>query len=115
MRVLIIEDDEITSGALSEGFAQMNESAFICSKGNEGLHELLEGDYDVAIIDIGLPEISGEDIIHEIKDKGIKIPIIVLTGDLDPELKKRLLEMGVNDFMVKPFSFRELYARVQAL
>ena len=115
MQILIIEDDEITSGALSAGFAQKQESTTICSKGNEGLRELLEGEYDLAIIDIGLPEISGEEIIRTAKERGIKTPIIVLTGDTDKDLKKRLSEMGVTHFMEKPFSFKELYVHIESL
>jgi len=115
MQILIIEDDEITSGALSAGFAQKNESTTVCSRGNEGLRELLEGEYDLAIIDIWLPEISGEDIIRTAKERGVKTPIIVLTGDTDKDLRKRLAELGVKHFMEKPFSFKELYAHIETL
>lgn len=115
MQILIIEDDEITSGALSAGFAAKQESTTVCATGNQGLREMLEGEYDLAIIDIGLPEISGEEIIKTAKERGIKTPIIVLTGDTDKGLKKRLTEMGVTHIMEKPFSFKEIYAHIESL
>jgi DNA-binding response OmpR family regulator len=115
MRILIIEDNRGIRNFLSQGFRYKN---YICDEainGKEGLKKILSNNYDLAIVDLMLPELNGEKVIDQARQIGIMIPIIVLTVVQDLQTKTRLLEMGVDDFVEKPFSFEELYARVNAI
>ncbi len=115
MRLLIIEDDDTLRETLAkqlkaEGFA-VEEAA----DGREGQYQALEYPIDLAIIDLGLPEISGIDIIRALRDAGKTYPVLILTARDRWQDKVDGLSAGADDYVVKPFHFEEVNARVSAL
>ena len=115
MRLLVIEDDNTLRETLA---AQLTESGFAVEQaadGKEGLYFALEYPIDLAIIDLGLPEMSGLDIISEVRKQGKSYPILILTARDRWEDKVDGLDAGADDYVVKPFQFEEVIARVNAL
>ena len=115
MRVLLVEDDSkiasfIIKGLKAEGFAVDHEG-----NGEDGLHMALTEPYDVAIIDVMLPNIDGLRLIESMRREKLKTPVIILSakGEVDDRVKG--LQIGADDYLTKPFSFSELLARLQAL
>jgi len=115
MRILIVEDDT----DLREGLAaQLRKAGFVVdvsADGREGLYFGEEFPLDLAIIDLGLPEISGLDLIRKLRESGKNFPILVLTARSDWQDKVEGLEAGADDYLTKPFHAEELVARVNAL
>ena len=115
MRLLVIEDDATLRESL---VARLNEAGFAVEQaadGKEGLYYALEYPIDLAIVDLGLPEMSGLDLIRAARDKGKSYPILILTARDRWQDKVDGLEAGADDYVVKPFHFEEVHARVQAL
>jgi len=115
MRLLVIEDDNTLRETLA---AQLTESGFAVEQaadGKEGLYFALEYPIDLAIVDLGLPEMSGLDIIREVRKQGKSFPILILTARDRWEDKVDGLDAGADDYVVKPFQFEEVIARVNAL
>ncbi len=115
MRVLVIEDDaslrEVLAARLrSEGFV-----VDVAPDGEEGLYFGREFPIDVAVIDLGLPKVSGMEIIQTLREEGKRFPILILTARGDWEDKVQGLEAGADDYLVKPFHVPELVARLNAL
>lgn len=115
MRLLIIEDDDTLRETLAkqlkaEGFA-VEEAA----DGREGQYQAIEYPIDLAIIDLGLPEVSGIDIIRALRDAGKAYPVLILTARDRWQDKVDGLSAGADDYVVKPFHFEEVNARVSAL
>jgi two-component system response regulator PhoP len=115
MRILVIEDDNTLRETLA---AQLTESGFAVEQaadGKEGLYFALEYPIYLAIVDLGLPEMSGLDIIREVRKQGKSFPILILTARDRWEDKVDGLDAGADDYVVKPFQFEEVIARVNAL
>ncbi|MDH3613059.1 MAG: response regulator transcription factor [Gammaproteobacteria bacterium] len=115
MRLLVIEDDAILRESLT---AKLGEAGFAVEQaadGKEGLYFALEYPIDLAIVDLGLPEMSGLDIIREARDQGKTYPILILTARDRWEDKVDGLDAGADDYVVKPFHVEEVTARVNAL
>ena len=115
MRILIVEDDLDLRQALS---AQLRKAGFVVdvsADGREGLYYGEEFPLDLAIIDLGLPEISGLEVIRRLRESGKDFPILVLTARSDWKDKVEGLEAGADDYLTKPFHNAELLARVNAL
>ncbi len=115
MRLLVIEDDETLRESLvsrlgDEGFAVEQ-----AADGREGLYYALEYPVDLAIVDLGLPEMSGLDIIRQAREQGKTYPILILTARDRWQDKVDGLSAGADDYVVKPFHFEEVSARVNAL
>jgi two-component system OmpR family response regulator len=115
MRLLLIEDDIkianfIKSGLKSEGFA-----VDCVDNGEDGLHLALTEPYDLAIIDLMLPKIEGLTIIEKMRQNNLNTPIIILSAKRSVDDRVRGLKIGSDDYLIKPFAFSELLARVQAL
>ena len=115
MRLLLIEDDVkiasfIIKGLKAEGFAVDH-----ASEGENGLHLALTEPYDLAIIDIMLPQMDGFAIIAAIRREKIHLPVIILSARGATEDKVKGLQLGSDDYLTKPFAFSELLARIQAL
>ena len=115
MRLLVIEDDatlrESLASKLSEGGFAVEQAA----DGKEGLYFASEYPIDLAIIDLGLPEMSGLEIIKQVRADGHTYPILILTARDRWEDKVDGLSAGADDYVVKPFHFEEVSARVNAL
>jgi len=115
MRALVIEDDidiqqQIVARLKTEGFAV--DSA---DNGDEGLYLVEEYPADVAIVDLGLPKMSGLDVINRIRQQGIKVPILILTARGRWQDKVEGLDAGADDYLVKPFHHQEMMARIRVL
>ena len=115
MRLLVIEDDatlreSLTGKLVSAGFAVEQ-----AADGKEGLYFAMEYPIDLAIIDLGLPEMSGLEVIRELRKKGKSYPVLILTARDRWEDKVDGLDAGADDYVVKPFQFEEVLARVNAL
>ncbi len=115
MRILIVEDDSDIREQVKQ---ELKKAGFIvntAADGKMGLHYALDYPIDVAIIDLGLPEISGLNIIKNIRAKGLDYPILILTARSRWQSKVEGLEAGADDYVEKPFYAEELLARIRAL
>jgi len=115
MRLLVIEDDATLRDSLCRQLVDAGFGVEQAADGREGLYFALEYPVDLAIIDLGLPEISGLDLIRELRDKGKTYPILILTARDRWQDKVDGLSAGADDYVVKPFHFEEVSARVNAL
>jgi two-component system response regulator PhoP len=115
MRLLVIEDDDTLRESLCRQLAEQGFGIERAGNGREGLYFALEYPVDLAIVDLGLPEISGLDLIRQVRDKGKSYPILVLTARDRWQDKVDGLAAGADDYVVKPFHFEEVSARVNAL
>ena len=115
MRLLVIEDDATLRETLTNKLGDAGFAIEQAADGKEGLYFALEYPIDLAIIDIGLPEMSGLDIIREVRKQGKSYPILILTARDRWEDKVDGLDAGADDYVVKPFQFEEVIARVNAL
>jgi DNA-binding response OmpR family regulator len=117
MRILIVEDEEKLAAAIKRGFEKEGFAVDYILNGDQAATRisLYRNEYDVVILDLMLPGKSGEDICREIRGLGITIPILVLTARTTIDDKVDLLDIGADDYMIKPFAFRELLARIHAL
>lgn len=115
MHILIIEDDKEVAAYIAKG---LHESGYIVDTahtGTEGLTMALSGQYDLLVVDRMLPELDGLSIIQKVRDNNINIPVLILSalGEVDDRVEG--LAAGGDDYLVKPYAFSELLARVQAL
>lgn len=115
MRILIVEDEAHLRQQLSESLVQAGYSTDCAADGEEGLFNALEYDYDLAIVDIGLPKLDGIELIRELRRKERSYPVLVLTARGHWQDKVEGLEAGADDYLVKPFHTEELLARLNAL
>ena len=115
MRLLLIEDDTTLRETLAAKLADGGFAVEQAGDGKEGLYFALEYPIDLAIIDLGLPEMSGLDIIRNVREQGKTYPILILTARDRWEDKVDGLEAGADDYVVKPFHVEEVTARVNAL
>ena len=115
MRVLVIEDDSSLRQNLESLLVEAGYACDVAADGRDGLHCALEYPVDLAIIDLGLPEMSGVDIIKKLREAGREVPVLILTARSDWQDKVGGLEAGADDYLTKPFNNEELLARVNAL
>ena len=115
MRVLVVEDEAALRNQLVERLKDEGYAVDAAADGNEGLYLGQEYVFDVAIIDLGLPEITGIDLIKKLRSNDKKFPILILTARSRWQDKVEGLEAGGDDYLVKPFHVEELIARLKAL
>ncbi|HSC31957.1 MAG TPA: response regulator transcription factor [Gemmatimonadaceae bacterium] len=115
MRVLIVEDDPELSRILRDGLGEHHIDAVIVHTFADGSHAAFSHAYDVIILDIMLPGGSGLDLCAQLRSGDIATPILMLTARSAVDDRVRGLEAGADDYLVKPFAFRELLARIHAL
>jgi len=115
MRILVIEDEIQLQQQIATRLQADNFTVDVSGNGREGLFFASEYPVDLAIIDIGLPELSGIDIIKKLRQEGNTLPILVLTARGSWQDKVQGLEAGADDYLVKPFHIEELLARINAL
>ena len=115
MRILIVEDEVKAAEYLRKGFSENGFVSDVANNGEDGLHLALTGDYDLIILDVGLPERSGWSVITELRRKEKEIPVLFLTAKDAVEDRIKGLELGADDYLVKPFVFSELVARVRTI
>ena len=115
MKVLIVEDEPKIAGALSRGLKQEKYIVEVCDDGESGLASALGDEYDVIILDRMLPGMDGIEICRQIRANNITTPIIILTAKSQIRDRVEGLDAGADDYLVKPFSFEELLARIRAV
>ena len=115
MHLLIIEDDILLQRQLAERLSETGYTVETADNGTEGLYLGEELSLDIAIIDLGLPDMPGMDVIQKWRGQGLSFPILVLTARGRWQQKVEALEAGADDYLVKPFQFEELSARLNAL
>lgn len=115
MKILIIEDDAETAAYIERGLKEHGHAVDIARNGHEGLMLAPEGGYDVMIIDRMLPKLDGLALLKTLREGGLRTPALFLTALGSIEDRVKGLESGGDDYLVKPFAFAELYARVQSL
>lgn len=115
MRILVIEDEAAIRDQLSTRLQQESFAVDACATGEEGLYMGQEYPYDLAIVDVGLPGVSGLDVIAEWRKREKGFPVLILTARGRWQDKVEGLESGADDYLVKPFHIEELLARVRAL
>ncbi len=115
MRILLIEDDLKLASFILKGFKEAGFAVDHCVDGEDGLHMASSEPYDAAIVDIMLPKLDGFALIDELRRRKITTPVIILSAKRSVEDRIKGLQTGSDDYLVKPFSFAELLARVQAL
>lgn len=115
MRLLVVEDEEAIRRQLVEFLAQQGFAVDQAADGREGLYFAQEYDYDLAIVDIGLPILNGIELIKKTRAGGKQYPVLILTARGNWQDKVEGLEAGADDYLVKPFHNEELRARVNAL
>jgi two-component system OmpR family response regulator len=115
MRLLLIEDDPKTSGYIARGLVEEGHLCDVLASGQDGLFQILHETYDVVIVDRMLPELDGLSLVKAVRAAGARVPILFLTavGGIDDRVEG--LQAGGDDYLVKPFAFSELLARVNAL
>lgn len=112
-RILIAEDDRGISDFISRGLRGEGYECDVVEAGPNAFAAARSGDYDLVILDLGLPHMDGADVLEQLRALGVRIPIIVLTARTNIEDRVRSLEGGADDYMPKPFQFAELAARVR--
>jgi two-component system OmpR family response regulator len=115
MRLLVVEDDPKIAAFVVKGLEQAGFAVDQAADGADGLHLALNEVYDAAIIDLMLPKLDGLSLIEQIRRQQINTPVIILSAKRTVADRVKGLQSGSDDYLVKPFSFAELLARVQAL
>ena len=115
MRVLVVEDDASIASFVSRGLSEAGFAVDVASTGHEGLIKAQSAEYDAAVVDLMLPGRDGLSIVSELRRTGIRTPVLILTARRSVEDRVLGLESGADDYLIKPFAFPELLARVQAL
>ena len=115
MKVLLIEDDEETSSYVARGLREQGHVVDVAATGRDGLFLATDGGHDVLIVDRMLPGVDGIRLVQTLRQTGIKAPVLFLTALGGVGDRVRGLEAGGDDYLVKPFAFAELHARINAL
>jgi len=115
MRILVIEDDPKIASFIVNGLKQSGFAVDHCADGEEGLARAHTISYDAAVVDIMLPKLDGLRLITDLRSKGVRTPVLILSAKASVDDRVRGLQAGGDDYLTKPFAFSELLARVQAL
>lgn len=115
MKILIVEDETKTGDYLKQGLAEAGFSVDLVRNGLDGMHEGLVGTYDLMILDVNLPGLDGWQVLKALRSAGRDFPVLFLTARDQVEDKVKGLELGADDYLIKPFAFSELLARVRTL
>ena len=115
MKILVIEDDRTVGQYVKRGLEEHHFQADLVDDGMEGLRLASGGRYDLLVLDLRLPGMSGLEVLRTLRDRGTTTPILVLTAQDAVDFKVQALRSGADDYVTKPFAFEELLARVRAL
>src|SRR5260370_39759405 len=115
MRVLIIEDEKRIQDFLSRGLESAGYAVDAAMDGNTGVEMVHATEYDLIILDLNLPDIDGLQVLQKIRNRKASPPVLILSARDAVEDRVKGLELGADDYLVKPFAFVELLARVRAL
>ncbi len=115
MRVLVVEDDPTVGRYVQRGLEEQRMQVDLVDDGSTGLERASTDIYDVIVLDLRLPGLSGVEVLRTLRDRGVSTPVLVLTANDVVESKVQALRAGADDYVTKPFAFEELLARVEAL
>ena len=115
MKILIVEDEAKAGEYLKQGLQEAGFAVDWKTNGTDGLHTAREGDYDLLILDVMLPGLNGWQVLQQLRQEGRQVPVLFLTARDEVQDRVRGLELGADDYLVKPFSFAELLARVRTI
>jgi two-component system copper resistance phosphate regulon response regulator CusR len=115
MRLLVVEDDPKVSAALQVGLTAEGYEVAVSRSGEDAYFRATTEAYDAILLDLGLPGRDGIEILTELRQRGLRVPVLVITARDAVDERVRGLDSGADDYMVKPFAFSELLARLRAL
>ncbi len=115
MRVLLVEDDPTTSKSIELMLTHANLNVYTTDLGEEGIDLAKLYDYDLILLDLGLPDMSGHDVLRKLRLARVETPILILSGADDTESKIKGFGFGADDYLTKPFHREELVARIHAI
>lgn len=115
MRILLVEDDALLGDGVHAGLRREGNSVDWVKNGESALTAIVETQYDCVILDIGLPKMSGLDVLRHVRESNNSVPVLILTAQDDISDRVNGLDAGADDYLVKPFEFAELCARLRAL
>jgi two-component system copper resistance phosphate regulon response regulator CusR len=115
MKILVVEDDKTVGQYVKRGLEEARYHADLVGDGEEGLRLATTGHYDLVVLDLRLPRLTGQEVLRTLRDRGSAVPVLVLTAQDTVDFKVQALRMGADDYVTKPFALEELLARVEAL
>ena len=115
MRILIVEDERMINDIIARTLRKENYSVDSCFDGQEALDYIFSAEYDVLILDIMLPKLDGFEVLKRIRNKGIQTPVLFLTARESVQDRVKGLDYGADDYLIKPFDFEELLARIRVI
>ena len=115
MRVLLVEDDPTTSKSIEMMLTHANLNVYATDLGEEGIDLAKLYDYDLILLDLGLPDMTGHEVLRQLRTSRIDTPILILSGADDTESKLKGFGYGADDYLTKPFHREELVARIHAI
>jgi two-component system copper resistance phosphate regulon response regulator CusR len=115
MKLLIVEDEVKTANFLKKGLSEAGFLVSVAADGREGMRLIETGTFDLIVLDIMLPVVDGWHILTWLRDAGLQTPVLILTARDEVQDRVRGLELGADDYLVKPFAFSELLARVRTI
>ncbi|MCL5042411.1 MAG: heavy metal response regulator transcription factor [Gammaproteobacteria bacterium] len=115
MKILVVEDEAKTGAYLQQGLVEAGFNTDLATNGTDALHSALTANYDVLILDVMLPGLDGWEVLAALRAAGQSVPVLFLTARDSVADRVKGLELGADDYLVKPFAFSELLARVRSL
>jgi DNA-binding response OmpR family regulator len=115
MRILVVEDEPRMANVIAKGLREQSYAVDVALDGDEGLYQSSVNDYDLVVLDVLLPERDGFEVCRELRTRGNTTPILMLTARAAVDDRLTGFDAGADDYLTKPFSFRELLARIRAL
>ena len=115
MKILIVEDEKKVASFIKRGLEDDNYQVTLCYDGVDGLKRANSGDFNLIILDCMLPKKDGLTVLHELRETGNQVPVLMLTAKAETDDIVSGLDAGADDYIAKPFAFAELQARVRAL
>ena len=115
MRILVVEDDRTVGAYVARGLGEQQNAVELVADGRAGLDAAATGHFDLIVLDLRLPGLSGLEVLRTLRDRGVGTPVLVLTAQDSVEFKVDALRMGADDYVTKPFAMAELIARVEAI
>jgi DNA-binding response OmpR family regulator len=115
MKILVVEDEPAAAAVLSKGLREHAYAVDVAADGSTGLEQASTSDYDLIVLDVLLPGISGLEVCRQLRAEGVAAPILMLTARGEPDERVEGLDVGADDYLAKPYHFPELLARIRAL
>ena len=115
MKILLIEDDPLIGHGISRAMSDANHNVEWLQAGSGAVTLLQSGDYDALLLDLGLPDLDGTDILQQLREGALGLPVIIITARDSVDDRIKGLDLGADDYLVKPFSIAELQARLRAV